>query len=64
MSSKWKDEGIVSNYEHDIPNMFLPESMCTNTHKVKDPETGKEKLVRVDPGQTVDNAIANSQWED
>lgn len=64
MSSKWIDKGIVPNYEHDIPDMFLPGSMQTDSHKVENTETGEERQVRVDPGQTVGEAIALGQWED
>ena len=64
MSGKWRDDGIVPNYQHDIPDMFLPTSMQTDSHKVTNTETGEERRVRVGPGQTVGEAIANGQWDD
>ena len=53
--------GIVPNAGHDILNIIFCED--TDTHKVKNTETGEERLVRVDPGQLVGEAIANGQWE-
>ncbi|OHB17766.1 MAG: hypothetical protein A2734_02820 [Parcubacteria group bacterium RIFCSPHIGHO2_01_FULL_40_30] len=64
MSDKWEDEGVVPNIEHDILDMVLPEDMQTNTHRVRNTETGEKRLVRVDPGQSVGEAIAEGQWED
>lgn len=64
MSGHWKDDGAVPNIEHDILNAVLPSDLTTNTHRVVDTETGQERLVCVEPGQTVGEAIANGQWED
>lgn len=49
MSDKWEDEGVVPNIEHDILDMVLPDDMGTHTHRVRNTETGEERLVRVDP---------------
>lgn len=62
-SEKWEDNGVVPNISHDIYNIFVPVSDATDTHKVTNTETGQEKYVRVDPGQTTGEAIANGQWE-
>jgi hypothetical protein len=64
MGDEWDDKGVTPNYQHDIPDMFLPASMQTDSHKVTNRETGEARQVRVDPGQTVGEAIANGQWED
>jgi len=64
MSEKWIDKGVCCNADHDIGNMFLPESMQTNSHKVENTETGEERQVRVEGNQTVGEAIANGQFED
>lgn len=64
MNDKWEDKGVVPNFEHDIPNALTFNIRPTHSHKVENTETGEERQVRVDPGQTVGEAIANGQWED
>ena len=64
MSKKWEDKGVCCNASHDITNMFLPESMKTDSHKVENMETGEERQIRVDRNQTVGDAIAKGQFED
>jgi len=63
VGDKWEDKGVVPNIEHDLLNM-IPFVPITDTHKVENIQTGEEKFVRVDSGQTVGEAIANAQWED
>lgn len=64
VGNQWKDKGVCCNADHDIPNMFLPASMQTDSHKVENTETGEERQIRVDAGQTVGEAIAKGQFED
>lgn len=64
MSDEWEDMGVVPNFEHDILNALTFNIRPTDSHKVRNTETREERQVRVDPGQTVGEAIANGQWED
>ncbi len=63
MAEKWEDKGVCCNMSHDLLNAILP-GEDTNSHKVVNTETGEERQIRVDSGQTVGDAIAKGQWED
>ncbi len=63
MSEQWKDNGVCCNMSHDFLNAIIP-GEDTNSHKVENIETGEERQIRVDSGQTVGDAIAKGQWED
>ena len=65
MSDKWKDEGLAGWEGLDeVLNWVLPRSMQTHVYDVRNTETGERRRVRVEPGQSIGEAIANGQWDD
>lgn|GEM_PF-2934437 len=62
MSDEWEDKGECGKSEYEFIDVFLPESMWTRFHAVENIETGEIRRVRVDPGQTVGEAIAEGQF--
>ncbi len=66
MSDKWENEGLATweGLENESLNWILPLSWQTHIYKVRNTETDEERQVRVKPGQSIGEAIAQGQWED
>ncbi len=65
MSDKWKDEGLAGWEGLDEAlNWVLPRGMQTHVYDVRNTETDERRRVRVEPGQSIGEAIANGQWDD
>ena len=66
MGNKWEDNGLAGweHLDNEITSHILPSSWQTHIHNVENTDTGEERRVRVDPGQSVGEAIENGQWDD
>lgn len=65
MSEEWESEGLAAFEGLDEAlNWVLPRGMQTHIYRVRNTETGETKRVRVDPGQSIGEAVANGQWDD
>ncbi len=63
--SEWKDEGLAGwEGVNEALNWVLPASWQTHIYDVRNTETDETRRVRVDPGQSIGEAIANGQWAD
>ena len=65
MSSNWESKGLAGFEGFDeVLNWVLPKGMQTHIYRVRNTETDEIRHVRVDPGQSIGEAIANGQWDD
>jgi hypothetical protein len=58
----WKDEGMCGEDILTGLASFGLTGLAGATHIVENTETGERRAVRVEPSQSVGEAIANGQW--
>ena len=66
MSDEWEDEGLAAweGLGNESLNWILPISWQTHIYNVRNNETNERRQIRVEPGQSIGEAIAQGQWED
>ena len=66
MSDDWESEGLAGweSLDNESLNWILPSSWQSHVYNVRNTETGETRRVRVRPGQSIGEAIADGQWED